>query len=155
MEAMGWGRYPKTTADQIEPADCQALQKLLASQRDKTPCIGRGAGRSYGDSALSSKLVSSRLMDSFLALDEQQSTIRCGAGTSLGDILRVCIPRGLFLPVLPGTSAVSVGGAIAADVHGKNHHVDGSFCQHVEQISLVLSSGELVSCSAEENSEFK
>jgi decaprenylphospho-beta-D-ribofuranose 2-oxidase len=153
MEAMGWGRYPKTTAELIEPADSHALQKLLGAQKDKRPYIGRGAGRSYGDSALSSKLVSSRFMDSFLALDEQERTIRCGAGTTLDDILRISIPRGLFLPVLPGTSTVSVGGAIAADVHGKNHHVDGSFCQHIEQISLVLASGELVTCSANENTE--
>lgn len=153
MEAMGWGRYPKTTAELIEPADSQALQQRIASAKRSAPCIGRGGGRSYGDSALAAQLVTTRFLDSFLSLDAERRTLRCGAGTSLGDILRVCIPRGLFLPVLPGTSAVSVGGAIAADVHGKNHHVDGSFCSHVEQLSLVLASGEAITCSPKENSE--
>ena len=102
---------------------------------------------------MAGQLIGSRFLDSFLALDEQQQTLRCGAGVKLGDILKVCLPRGLFLPVLPGTKAVSVGGAIAADVHGKNHHRDGSFCQHVIQISLMLASGEVVSCSATQNQE--
>ena len=153
MEAMGWGRYPKAKADLIEPADAQSLQKFVASQKKSASCISRGAGRSYGDSALAGQLIGSRFLDSFLALDEQQHTLRCGAGVKLGDILKVCLPRGLFLPVLPGTKEVSVGGAIAADVHGKNHHRDGSFCQHVTQISLVLASGEVVSCSATQNQE--
>lgn len=153
MEAMGWGRYPKTTAELIQPADSQALQKQFTSQKKSTACIARGSGRSYGDSALSEQLVSSRFLDSFLALDEKTKTLRCGAGITLGDILKVCIPRGLFLPVLPGTKAVSVGGAIAADIHGKNHHLDGSFCNHVESIALVLASGELVTCSEQENAE--
>ncbi|PCI75309.1 MAG: FAD-linked oxidase [SAR86 cluster bacterium] len=153
MEAMGWGRYPKTTADLIQPVDSQALQKFISSQKKSASCISRGSGRSYGDSALSAQLVSSRFLDSFLELDEQQKVLRCGAGVKLGDILKVCIPRGLFLPVLPGTKAVSLGGAIAADVHGKNHHLDGSFCAHVKQISLVLASGELVTCSERENTE--
>ncbi|MBL4580253.1 MAG: FAD-binding oxidoreductase [Gammaproteobacteria bacterium] len=153
MEAMGWGRYPKTTADLIQPADSQALQKFISSQKKSASCIGRGSGRSYGDSALSEQLVSSRFLDSFLELDEQKKTLRCGAGVKLGDILKVCIPRRLFLPVLPGTKAVSVGGAIAADVHGKNHHLDGSFSNYVKSISLVLASGELVTCSAQENAE--
>lgn len=153
MEAMGWGRHPRTTAELIEPADSMSLQKLLASRNETGPCIGRGAGRSYGDSALSPRLIGSRFLDSFLALDEEKKILRCGAGTTLGDILRVCIPRGLFLPVLPGTKAVSVGGAIAADVHGKNHHLDGSFCKHIQQISLVLASGEMISCSEQENTE--
>ncbi|GJM12430.1 MAG: FAD-linked oxidase [Pseudohongiella sp.] len=153
MEATGWGRYPKTTAELIQPADSQALQKHISSQKKVDSCIGRGAGRSYGDSALSAQLVSSRFLDSFLSLDEQAKMLRCGAGISLGEILRVCLPRGLFLPVLPGTKAVSVGGAIAADVHGKNHHLDGSFCKHVQSLTLVLASGELISCSETENPE--
>lgn len=153
MEAMGWGRYPKTTADLIQPADSQALQKFFSSQKKSAQCIGHGSGRSYGDSALSGQLISSRFLDNFFELDEQQKVIRCGAGVKLGDLLKVCIPRSLFLPVLPGTKAVSVGGAIAADVHGKNHHLDGSFCAHVAQLKLVLASGELVSCSEQENTE--
>lgn len=153
MEAMGWGRFPKTSAELIQPADAQLLQKHLSMQKKSDSCIGRGSGRSYGDSALAAQLISSRFLDSFLALDEEAKTLRCGAGVTLGDILKVSVPRGLFLPVLPGTKAVSVGGAIAADVHGKNHHIDGSFCKHVQSISLALASGELVTCSEQENAE--
>tara|TARA_B110000444_G_scaffold252977_1_gene283085 strand:+ start:615 stop:1937 length:1323 start_codon:yes stop_codon:yes gene_type:complete len=153
MEAMGWGRYPKTTAELIQPADSQAVQKFISAQKKSASCISRGSGRSYGDSALAEQLVSSRFLDNFLELDEQQKILRCGAGVQLGDILKVCIPRGLFLPVLPGTKAVSVGGAIAADVHGKNHHLDGSFCTHLKSISMVLASGELLTCSELENTE--
>ncbi len=153
MEVTGWGRFPKITAEIFEPADSQSLQKFLSSQNKSSKCISRGAGRSYGDSSLAAQLLSSRFLDNFLDLDEDRKTVRCGSGISLGDILKVCIPRGLFLNVLPGTKQVSLGGAIAADVHGKNHHRDGSFCDSVESISLVLASGELVSCSRNENAD--
>lgn len=158
MEMMGWGRFPKTTAEIIEPADSQSLQKLLSSQnlaslKKANKCISRGAGRSYGDSALASQLLSSRFLDNFFAINEELLSLRCGAGVSLGEILKICIPRGLFLKVLPGTQQVTLGGAIAADVHGKNHHRDGSFCDSVQEISLVLASGELVTCSPGENSD--
>ncbi len=153
MEAMGWGRYPKMTADLIEPADSKSLQKFVASGKKSTSYIPRGAGRSYGDSALAAQLITSRFLDNFIELNEEQRTLRCGAGVKLGEILSICIPRGLFLPVLPGTREVSVGGAIAADVHGKNHHRDGTFCEHIEQLSLVLASGELLNCSQHENKD--
>ena len=153
MEAMGWGRYPKTTANMIQPADPQAVQRFISSQDMPSPCISHGSGRSYGDSALAEQLISSRYLDNFLELDKEQKLLRCGAGVKLGDILKLCIPQGLFLPVRPGTKAVSVGGAIAADVHGKNHHLDGSFCTHLKSIDIVLASGEFLRCSEQENAE--
>ncbi len=153
MKAMGWGRYPTTTAELIEPADARSLQKLVAAKTKSATCIARGAGRSYGDSALAEELITSRFLDSFLELDEETMTLRCGAGMRLGEILKVCIPRGLFLPVLPGTQEVSIGGAIAADVHGKNHHRDGTFCEHLKQLRLVLACGEVVNCSEKENGD--
>lgn len=153
MKAMGWGRFPKTTAELVEPADVQSLQKFLSVQKKMDRCISRGAGRSYGDSSLASQMLSSRFLDNFLELDEELGILRCGAGINLKDILKICIPRGFFLSVLPGTKYVSVGGAIAADIHGKNHHCDGSFCDTVLQISLVLANGELIVCSPTENSD--
>ena len=116
--------------------------------------IPRGAGRSYGDSALAARVLSSRYLDDFISLDRRALTIRCGAGTTLAEILRVCVPQGLFLPVLSGTKTVTIGGAIAADIHGKNHHVDGSFCDHIERFTLLLPSGETAVCSATENKEY-
>lgn len=153
MEITGWGRFPIVTADVHEPVDFSSLQMLLTSNNPATKLVARGAGRSYGDSALAQRVISSRFMDNFSALDESNLTIRCGAGVTLDAILRVCVPRGWFLPVVPGTSHVSVGGAIAADVHGKNHHVDGTFCDHLTAITLLLANGDLLSCSPSKNQE--
>jgi len=153
MELTGWGRFPMLTADVHEPVHFSSQQMLLISNDPAEKLVPRGAGRSYGDSALAQGVISSRFMDNFSALDEAHKTIRCGAGVTLDAILRVCVPRGWFLQVLPGTSFISVGGAIAADVHGKNHHIDGTFCDHVLSITLLLANGELISCSASKNSE--
>ena len=115
--------------------------------------IPRGAGRSYGDSALATRVLSSRYLNHLIAIDQNALTIRAGAGATLGEILRICVPQGLFLPVLSGTKYVSLGGAIAADIHGKNHHVDGSFCDYVNRFTLLLPSGETAVCSHTENIE--
>lgn len=153
MEITGWGRFPIVTANVHAPVDFSSLQMLLAGTKPETKLVPRGAGRSYGDSALAQTVISSRFMDNFSALDEHNLTLRCGAGVTLDSILRVCIPRGWFLPVVPGTSHISVGGAIAADVHGKNHHVDGSFSDHVTEITLLLANGDLISCGPAKNPE--
>lgn len=153
MEITGWGRFPVVTADIHEPVDFSSLQILLASNDPASKLLPRGAGRSYGDSALAQTVISSRFMDNFSDLDHDKLTIRCGAGVTLDAILRVSIPHGWFLPVVPGTSHISVGGAIAADVHGKNHHVDGTFGDHVLAITLLLASGDLISCSPTKNRE--
>ena len=141
MELHGWGRYPRVNAEVLEPINSEALQKILAEKESKQFCIPRGAGRSYGDSALAEKVVSSRFLDSFIAVDDANTLIRCGAGVTLDNILKVCIPKGWFLPVLPGTKFVTIGGAIAADIHGKNHHCDGSFCDYVQELTLASASG--------------
>ena len=152
MELHGWGRYPRVNAEVLEPINSEALQKILAGKESKQFCIPRGAGRSYGDSALAEKVVSSRFLDSFIAVDEANTLIRCGAGVTLDNILKVCIPKGWFLPVLPGTKFVTIGGAIAADIHGKNHHCDGSFCDYVQELTLASASGEVLRCSRSNNS---
>lgn len=151
MEISGWGRFPVVNAKVYEPVDYSSLRNLLASRNPASRLVPRGAGRSYGDSALAQAVVNCRFLDNFLELDADRLTIRCGAGVTLAAILRVCIPRRWFLAAVPGTSQVSVGGAIAADVHGKNHHVDGSFCDHVLAITLMLANGDLVTCSPSKN----
>ena len=153
MELHGWGRYPRVEAEVLEPLNADALHALLSVKRPKPAFISRGAGKSYGDSALAGRVLSSRFLDSFIALEEDNSRLRCGAGVTLAEILKVSVPRGWFLPVLPGTKFVTVGGAIAADVHGKNHHRDGSFCAHVQELSLVLASGEVLVCNRQQNSD--
>ena len=143
----GWGRFPVEEAFIYRPEKVQALNSLL-SLGNLTP---RGLGRSYGDAALNRQgnVVDLTRLGRLLEFDEEKGLLTCEAGVSLADILEVFIPRGWFLPVTPGTKWVTVGGAIACDVHGKNHHIDSSFSQHVESLDLLLASGEVVSCSRE------
>ena len=115
--------------------------------------LGRGMGRSYGDSALADQLVSTRQLNRLHSFDEQSGLLACAAGISLAELLDVFAPRGWFLPVTPGTKFVSIGGAIASDVHGKNHHLHGCFSQCVDSIVLLLGDGSQVQCSRSERAE--
>ncbi len=141
----GWGRYPRVEARLHEPADIDSLRALLAGD-SPAACIARGSGLSYGDSALAAEVIHSRGLRGQCELDPAGGVLRCAAGLKLREILPEIVPRGWFPPVLPGTAMVSVGGAIAADVHGKNHHRDGSFCDHVRELTLMLADGEIVRC---------
>ena len=150
MKLHGWGRYPKHQADVTYPqthADC------LQTVTSKKTCIARGLGRSYGDSSLAADILETRYLDKFQKFDAITGLLTCDAGVSLADILDVFVPRGWFLPVTPGTRFVSVGGAIASDVHGKNHHHDGTFTMHVTQIEILLGNGEQVVASYVENTD--
>lgn len=113
--------------------------------------IARGMGRSYGDSALAAHVVLTQDIDLYYAFDESNGHLRCAAGVTIDSILQTFLPKGWFLPVVPGTRFVSVGGAIASDIHGKNHHIDGSFCDHIVSLSLLLPSGEIKQCSPTHN----
>jgi len=148
----GWGRYPGIDAEIVEPESVTTLTAAL-TDANTVALIPRGAGRSYGDSSLANTVISSRYLDNFYSLDDKQGFLHCGAGLTLDQLLKVCIPRGWFLPVVPGTKFVSIGGAIAADIHGKNHHRDGSFCEFVDSLTLALANGELIKCSRNENTE--
>ena len=112
------------------------------------PCIAHGNGRSYSDVCLNEGgyLLGTRTLDRFMTFDRDAGRICCEAGVLLEDIVRLTVPRGWFLPVTPGTLQVTVGGAIANDVHGKNHHVAGSFGRHVRKLALRRSDGELKIC---------
>ena len=115
--------------------------------------IPRGAGRSYGDSALAPNTISSRLLNHITHFDEHTGTIRCGAGVTLAELLDLFVPRGWFLHSTPGTKLISVGGAIASDVHGKSHHREGCFSNHVGELTLMLGDGETVTCSRDTHPE--
>jgi FAD/FMN-containing dehydrogenase len=112
-------------------------------------------GRSYGDSCLNTgrELIDCRRLNRILGFDETLGMIRCEGGVSFADIIDVCLPKGWFLPVTPGTRFVTVGGAIANDVHGKNHHCAGTFGAHVRQVGLHRSNDGLVICNTEQNSD--
>jgi FAD/FMN-containing dehydrogenase len=152
MLIQGWGRYPSKLAEYCEPAGLDELRKQIASL--ESPAIVRGAGRSYGDSALADSVISSRYLDNFVSFDEKSGILKCGAGLTIDQILTVIVPKGWFLPVVPGTKFVSVGGAIASDIHGKNHHCDGCFSEHLKSIKLLTAQGEVISCSKTRNKKY-
>lgn len=115
-----------------------------------------GNGRSYGDSCLNvgGALLQTRSLDRFIRFDRETGVLACEAGMLLADILRLAVPAGWFLPVVPGTCYVTVGGAIANDVHGKNHHSAGTFGRHLRQFELLRSDGRRLICSPAENPEW-
>jgi FAD/FMN-containing dehydrogenase len=145
-----WGRYPKLNADLVS---LSWTSDFPLGQPPATKMLPVGAGRSYGDVCLleNGTLLKTRGMDRLLHFDSQTGVLRCEAGVTLSEILDFAVPRGFFLPVTPGTKYVTVGGAIANDIHGKNHHVAGTFGCHVLRFELVRSDGARFICSPTEN----
>lgn len=150
MKITNWGNYPVIDANVYSPPSISEARKVVESSKE---LIARGLGRSYGDSSLNGTILSTLKLNHFLAFDEQSGIVSCESGVSLSEVLDVFVPRGWFLPVTPGTKFVTIGGAIAADVHGKNHHVAGSFSNHVHSMKILLSDGSLVECSKTENDD--
>ena len=138
----GWGRNPVTASRVARPTSPDELTKapLDAGPRG---VVARGLGRAYGDAAMNAGglVVDATGVSGVLDLDPASGIVRVLAGTSLDDLMRVTIPQGWFLPVTPGTKFVTVGGAIASDVHGKDHHAAGTFGTHVRSLLLGLSDG--------------
>jgi decaprenylphospho-beta-D-ribofuranose 2-oxidase len=145
MELTGWGRYPRFEVEVFQPFSFVEAKVL---QHDLTGFVPRGNGRAYGDAAIGrTSCLCMRRLDRFRRFDEATGLLTTESGVLLGDIITAFLPRGFFPLVVPGTRFVTVGGAIAADIHGKNHHGTGSFGEHVESLSLVLADGETVTCS--------
>ena len=159
-----WGYEPVAKLRGYKPAwsedvflsgdDLQGDKSLGNSQGNSrgSSWLPFGNGRSYGDSCLNQTgtLIDSRALDRFIAFDQETGLLTAEPGVTLASILKLIVPLGWFLPVSPGTSFVTLGGAIANDVHGKNHHCDGTFGRHVSRFSLQRSSGEQLECSAQE-----
>ena len=151
IELTGWGRYPRHSSDLVTPANPTALPSAMAG---RTGFVARGNGRAYGDAAIGERLtLSTNRLDRIRAFDPATGRLTAEAGVLLADLLSAFVPRGLFPPVVPGTKFVTLGGMIAADVHGKNHHREGGFGEHVEALTLALPSGETAVCSRNENVE--
>ena len=133
----------------------QRLSALPNCGPDET-LLPYGNGRSYGDSCLNTGgvLIDCRRLDRFISFDADNGVLRCEAGVLLADIIDVAVPRGWFLPVSPGTRFVTIGGAIANDVHGKNHHKAGTFGCHIRCFELLRSTGERLLCSPDENRDY-
>ncbi len=148
----GWGRYPAAMCRVYRPEAPEELSGLLASGAE-TSYIARGHGRSYGDAAINpgGGVISQERLNRFLAFDAASGFMECEAGVSFAEIIEHLLPRGFFPAVTPGTKFVTVGGAIAADIHGKNHHRDGSFASFLLSFDLLTPTGEHLRCSRHEN----
>lgn len=158
MNLAGWGNSASASARVYRP-DRVALLPALLADAPEARFIARGLGRSYGDAAVTDAAVANAAailttaLDRFIALDESSGELEAEAGVSLDDIVRVALPRGFFIPITPGTRYVTLGGAIAADVHGKNHHIDGSFAACLIRFDLLLPDGSIVQCSRQQNTD--
>jgi FAD/FMN-containing dehydrogenase len=145
-----WGNYPAIDADVI---NFDSLDELKQKMSGRSSVIPRGNGRCYGDSALGETIVSTLKYNKLKSFDSETGEVECQSGALLADLLDVFVPRGWFLPVTPGTKLITIGGAIASNVHGKSHHVTGSFSNCVVSFELMLPSGEIKNCSRTENPE--
>ena len=150
--AQGWGRYPAIDAE-IDPPISDPIIMASRLRQGEQSVIARGMGRSYGDSSLAQRMISCLGLNNLLRFDRVTGVVRCGAGTTLSALLNVVVREGWFLSVTPGTKFVTVGGAIASDVHGKNHHIVGCFSECVDSFDLLLANGEIVTCSRSQCSD--
>jgi FAD/FMN-containing dehydrogenase len=153
---LSWGRYPRSPQVAV---NChwqdEAHKLLIAHMENFGTTLPFGNGRSYGDSCLaqSNHVVGTRGLKRFVDADWSNGVITAEAGTTLDAVLQVAIPRGWFLPVTPGTKFVTLGGALANDIHGKNHHHRGTFGRHILAFGLLRSDGSDLVCSVSENAE--
>lgn len=143
-----WGRYPVVNARMHTFRTISELQDFAGNTKSFIP---RGSGLSYGDASLAPVILSTLKFNKILEFNREAGTIRCESGVTLEDILKVIVPAGWFLPVVPGTKHITVGGAVAADVHGKNHHKDGSFTKYVSELNIMVNPGQIMTCTREHN----
>ncbi|MGZ4995161.1 MAG: FAD-binding protein [Methylobacter sp.] len=153
MKMSSWGQL---SADKHVVTDINDRNQISALLQAHQSGLAYGMGRSYGDVCLNpgGVLWKTTKLDRFISFNNKTGILRCEAGVLLRDIQRLAIPRGWILPVTPGTQLVTVGGAIANDVHGKNHHALGSFGDHLLQIRLVRSTGETIDCGRNQHHDW-
>lgn len=150
----GWGLFPSYDCDLYRPESFAELQGLVQSDAS-TSLISRGQGRSYGDAALNDRngVVLQDRLNRLLDFDAQNGILHCEAGVTLAEIIDCFLPMGFFPAITPGTKHISLGGAIAADVHGKNHHRDGTISAQILDFKLLTGRGEVLFCSRVENAD--
>lgn len=139
-----WGNYPVMESDERFFSYDDQLCHLV---RNSDHFIPRGNGRCYGDASLGKETISTLKYDKIISFDTTTGVLECQSGITLDTLLEVIVPKGWFLPVTPGTKFITIGGAVGSDVHGKNHHVDGSFSNHIIEMELILADGSLTTCS--------
>lgn len=157
MHYESWGRYPQTgQQNAITFSWLDELQSRISSSPSGTHYLPRGLGRSYGDSCLvdsTGTLLDLQACNRILEFDRERGILSAEAGASFDQILRLIVPAGWFLPVTPGTKFVTLAGAIANDIHGKNHHAAGNFGNHVIDFELLRSDGRVLRCSENDAAE--
>lgn len=139
-----WGNYPVTEAE---------VYHWHGQFPHNTPFISRGMGRSYGDASLGKSVCNMLTLNCMIDFNPETGILVAESGVTLEEILNTFVPRGFFLPVTPGTKFISLGGAVAADVHGKNHHSEGGFSDHVKWLELMTDNYTIIRCSPEMNRE--
>ena len=149
-QVTNWGNFP-VVEKEIRSED--SIEKIKDFVRNNNEVIARGNGRCYGDASLSEHIFSTKRLNKFISFDRLNGVIECESGVLLSQVLEVIVPQGYFLYVTPGTKFITVGGAIASDVHGKNHHAEGCFSECLEQFSLLNENAEVITCSRTENED--
>lgn len=150
QKVTNWGNYPIVEKEMRSEDSFQKIKEFVLTHNE---VIARGNGRCYGDASLGEHIFSTKKLNKFISFDRLNGIIECESGVLLSDVLEIAVPQGYFLYVTPGTKFVSVGGAIASDIHGKNHHTEGCFSEYVIEFKLMIETGEIITCSREENSE--
>ncbi|MGN6355792.1 MAG: FAD-binding protein [Parafilimonas sp.] len=145
-----WGNYPVVESNEHSFSFDEQLEQLVEKSDQFIP---RGNGRCYGDASLAKETISTLKYDKVLSFDTVNGILECQSGLTLDKILEIVVPKGWFLPVTPGTKFITVGGAVGSDVHGKNHHVDGSFSNHIVEMQLILADSSTIVCSPEKNTD--
>ena len=146
----GWGGTNKVFSKMIKPKNNEELENIIF-EASPLSLISRGLGRSYGDAAqINNGYVLNLSSYNYIHLDIKESKVTAGSGVAINQLLKEIIPKGFFIPVSPGTSYVTIGGAIASDVHGKNHHLNGSFGNHIIEIVIIDGNGQLKKLSSHE-----
>ncbi len=149
----GWGNFPAYPCRLFRAERLREQKEILCTPNESF--IARGLGRAYGDAAINADhgVVLQERFNRFLAFDQASGMLECEAGVSFEDLLQTFVPRGFFPPTTPGTKFITVGGAVAADVHGKNHHCDGSFSKSVDSFRLMLANGDVVTASRTDHAD--
>jgi len=151
---LSWNRFPRGAPSRVQKLDCR--QEPLPPLNGAANRLAYGEGRSYGDVCLNAGgfVMRTRGLDRFIAFDRAAGRISAEAGVTLDELLAFLVPQGWFVPVTPGTRFVTLGGAVANDVHGKNHHRAGSFGHHVRELEILRSDGTRIVCGPDENREW-
>lgn len=149
QQVTNWGHFPVVEKEMRSDDALSGIKKFV---RNSNEVIARGNGRCYGDASLGEHIFSTKRLNKFISFDRLNGIIECESGVLLSEVLEVTVPQGYFLYVTPGTKFISVGGAIASDVHGKNHHAEGCFSEYVLEFNLLTENGEVITCSRENNS---